>query len=357
MGLFYKTDGLTSYYTDDSGDVVERSHTTAYTQSGSTLEHTATDIYGAGITNNSAGIWFSSDGTKLYIVWTDFEYYDYENGYMEQFSLSTAWDLSTVNTTPTTTLTLPKGTEFPHYPTSGTALYSDTTIWTGLEWADNGLSFYFIRNEFSDYVYSVGRSSNAFKCNYTLTSAWNLSTASLSSTTSISISEIAPTPNFYGGYVTLYHTMSGGEVVVAMDDEFLQLDSISDTTPNYTSSLGTTVSWFFSEDESLLLGNGTYQCAATHTKIETNYTVGGVSVTSIGSSTGQPVKFSVCSTAFTQTYYHDGAGSGPVLGDTLYSNDPGVTTLPAAKYRMGTLFLSSQVTCNSSGVVTDVAVC
>ncbi len=358
MGLFYKTDGLTSYYTDDDGDVVERSHTTAYTQSGSTLEYTATDIFGVsgGITNNGAGIWFSSDGTKLYIVWTDFEYYDYDSGYMEQFNLSTAWDLSTVNTTPATTLTLPKGTEFPHFPTSGTALYSETTLWTGLEWADDGLSFYFVRNEYDDFVYSVGRGSNAFLCSYTLSSAWNLSTASLSSTTSIAISDIAPSPSFYGGYVSMYHTMSGGELVICMDGDFIQLDSISDTTANFTSSLGSNVSWFFSDDQSLLLGNGTYQCAATHTKIETNYPSGAV-VTSISSSIVEPGKFPVCSDSFTQTYYHDGSGVSPAIGDTLYSDDPGVTTLAAGKYRMGTIFVSSQVTCDSSGVVTAVSIC
>ena len=150
--------------------------------------------------------------------------------------------------------------------------------------------------------------------------------------------------------------MSGGELVICMDSDFIQLDSISDTTPNYTSSLGGGVSWFFSDDQSLLLGNGTYQCAATHVKIQTNYT-SGVSVTSVPSSTVQAAKFNACSVSFTQTYYHDGSNSTPVVNDTCYSDDPGVTTLAAGKYRMGTTFASTQITVHSSGVVTANSTC
>jgi hypothetical protein len=270
MGLFYRTDGLTSYYSDDGGDVKERSHTSAYTQSGSTLEYTASDIYGDSNSNPFlTSIWFSSDGTKLYIVWTDLEYYDSDDGYMEQFSLSTAWDLSTVNTTPVTTLTLPKGTEYPYYPTTGTALYSDYTGWMGLEWADDGLSFYFLRYEASEYVYNVGRDSVTFKVDYTLTTAWNLSTASLSSTTKIAISE--ETNTIDSAFCSMYHTMSGGEIVLSKGGDFLQIDSISDTTANFTSNIGGGTNWFFSDDETLLLGNGTYTCYSGAVKIDTNY--------------------------------------------------------------------------------------
>ncbi len=325
MGLFYRTDGLTSYYTDDGGDVKERSHTTAYTQSGSTLEHTEVNIINGGsgtLSPITTGIWFSSDGTKLYILWTNIEYYDSDDGYMEQFSLSTAWDLSTVNSTPVTTLTLPKGTEYPYYPTTGTALYSDYTAWMGLEWADDGLSFYFIRYEADNYVSGVGRDSVSYKVDYTVSSAWNLSTASLSSTTKISISESS---GFESGFVSMYHTMTGGEIVIAKGNEFMNLDSITDTTANNTSSLGSTVAWFFSEDETLLLGNGTYTCAATHVKIDTNYVQ--VSLTAFSSSVGNKNSSTACGYSVNQTYYHDGSGSSPTVGDKVYSDSGGTTPL------------------------------
>ena len=65
--------------------------------------------------------------------------------------------------------------------------------------------------------------------------------------------------------------MSGGEIVLSKGEDFLQIDSISDTTANFTSSLGGGTSWFFSDDETLLLGNGTYTCYSGPVKIDTNY--------------------------------------------------------------------------------------
>lgn len=278
---FFKTDGLTSYNVSPSNNkILQLTHTTAYEYASTTSTSKSNVPAGSGeqIAGGSC-LWFSADGTKLFALYTDFEYFDIDRGYMKQFSLSTAWDITTLNTTPTTTLTLPLGTRYPTYPTSGTALYSENLNWQGLEFADNGLSFYFIRYESDEYDNSyypnATRAQVSIKCDYTLTTAWDLSTASLTSSTDIAISDIDYGDATVSGFVSMYHTMSGGELVVLMGWGFMNLDSISDTTPNFTSSLGSggTRQWWWSEDETLLVNEGVLggDCFGGDREIATNY--------------------------------------------------------------------------------------
>ena len=264
MGLFFKSDGLKSYrLTGSSEQVIQISHTTAFREAGSSQVGSAiSSLYGTDGTYTDA-IFLSSDGTKLYILYTDFitvnQSGDGNQGYLKQFTLSTAWLLSSINTTPVHTMTLPRGNEW-----SVTGGYSNRQRWSGLEFNSAGTSFHLLRYE--DNGLGAGSvESVTFKADYSLSSAWTLSSNSLTSTTEIAYSSVTG----YGGQCSGFHEMSGGEFILSMGGQFIQLSSISDTTANFTSSLASGA-FFFSTDESLLL-QASISCGTVDTEIETNY--------------------------------------------------------------------------------------
>jgi hypothetical protein len=320
MGLFFKSDGLKSYYLN--GDFVSQAtHTTAFRASGATTITNTNSLFGND-GSYSDSIFLSSDGTKLYILYTDYAVSTANQGYLRQYALSTAWLLSSLNTTPTTTTTLPLGTEYSIY--SGK---SAKQKWSGLEFAPDGLSFHFVRYE-NNNVSGATQQSVTFKVNYTLSTAWSLSSASLSSTTKIDYASVTG----YGGMCLGYHTMSGGEIILSMGGNFIELSSITDTTANSISSLAST-GFFFSTDETLLLQNGANTCGIVHTEIDTNYS--SSSLTSFSSSESSKFQSTACGFSMNQTYYHDGTGIIPKVGDIVYSDSEG--TLPLSKwyYRNG----------------------
>lgn len=315
MGLFFKSDGLKSYYLD--GDYVSQAtHTTAFRASGSTQVSTTNSLFGTDGTYSDS-IFLSSDGTKLYILYTDYAVSTANQGYLRQYTLSTAWLLSSLNTTPVTTTTLPLGTEYSIY--SGK---SAKQRWSGLEFAADGLSFHFLRYE-NNNVSGATQQSVTFKVNYTLSTAWSLSSASLSSTTKIDYASVTG----YGGMCLGYHTMSGGEIILSMGGNFIELSSITDTTADSISSLGSS-GFFFSTDETLLLQNGANSCGLVHTEIDTNYSAN--SLTSFSSGLSSKFQSSACSFSLNQTHYHDGSGFLPAVGDIVYSDSAG--TVPLAKW-------------------------
>ena len=60
-----------------------------------------------------------------------------------------------------------------------------------------------------------------------------------------------------------------------------------------------------------------------------------VTLTSFYSSTGSTSQSTACGLVDTQTYYHDGSGSVPVVGDNVYSDSAGTTALPSNHYFSG----------------------
>lgn len=85
------------------------------------------------------------------------------------------------------------------------------------------------------------------------------------------------------------------------------------------------------------------------------------SVTSFFSGSGQSDFKFVCSQSLTITYYHNGSGTFPAVGDTVYSNSAGTTTLGNGFYTRGAnAFLGAtgyyQVS-GGSGVVSAVGAC
>jgi hypothetical protein len=57
------------------------------------------------------------------------------------------------------------------------------------------------------------------------------------------------------------------------------------------------------------------------------------------------------------TLYHDGSGTLPVDGDTIYTNDPGTTTASAGVYAYIDGRTKKTFSANSSGVVSDLTNC
>ena len=62
----------------------------------------------------------------------------------------------------------------------------------------------------------------------------------------------------------------------------------------------------------------------------------------------------ICSQTLVITYYHNGVGAFPNVGDTIYTNSGGTTTLGAGYIKINSL---QYVLTNSSGVVTNLYPC
>ena len=78
-----------------------------------------------------------------------------------------------------------------------------------------------------------------------------------------------------------------------------------------------------------------------------------VALTSFSSSTVE-TSGEVCNAAISQTYYHNGSNVLPAIGDNVYSNTSGTTSLSSGFYKISSL---SNIRVNSSGVVTEIGIC
>tara|TARA_R110002051_G_scaffold265807_1_gene325625 strand:+ start:105 stop:1130 length:1026 start_codon:yes stop_codon:yes gene_type:complete len=340
MGYFFKSDGLKSY-TSQSDSIAEWSHTTAWDDStGKTLVSSQSGFLSSYANSSNTSIFFSDDGLKMFVAYTYFDGSEANVQYVKEHSLSTAWLLSSGNTTATTTITVPLGTEWDVNSTG----YSSDQIISGLEFASDGLSFHVLRYEESGVSTSI-----TSLLVYTLTTAWTLSSATLSSTTTIDIltggDNIIRSPISPG-----YHTMSGGEIVLAYDGNFVEITAITDTAA-VTSNPISTGSFFFSSDETKLFQNG--DCGWVYTNIATDYTSSTVTLTSFASSLGNKTITTVCGYSITETYYHDGDYVIPDIGDSVYSDSGGTISLSNSSYQVG---LSQYIT-TASGVVASTGFC
>ena len=143
--VFFKTDGTEMYVLGTTNDVVSQ-----YTLS------TAWDISTASYTTNKsvssestshAGLAFSSDGTKMYVL-------DDGNNSVDEYSLSTAWTVSTAS-----------------YSSTFALGYTDS--WYGLAFKDDGTSFFSFKNSGKALV------------EYVMSTAWDTSTAAAGVTYSL----------------------------------------------------------------------------------------------------------------------------------------------------------------------------
>jgi len=156
QGLFFKSDGLKMYASDQS-NAYQYSLSTAWDLSTISYDSKSLSLSSASDPNN---IFFKSDGTKFYVV-------SKNDSYILEFDVSTAWDIST-----------------------GSSGYSRRYLVssqmsnpTGIFFKPDGTKMYVLSNN-DDTVYQ-----------YSLSTAWNVTTASYDSKSfSVSSQEANPRP-------------------------------------------------------------------------------------------------------------------------------------------------------------------
>jgi len=190
-GLRFSTDGTKFYVLDGNSpqSVYQYNLSTAWDLSTSSYSNNSFNV--SSQETQPSGVAFKSDGTKMYII-------GYTGDDVNEYTLSTAWDVSTASysqnysvssqtTLPTDIYFKPDGTSFYVSGSSTRTVYQYdlTTAWDistasytnnsiavserdGLAFNSDGTAFYVVGNS-TDTVYE-----------YSLTTAWDLSTASAS---------------------------------------------------------------------------------------------------------------------------------------------------------------------------------
>jgi len=145
FGLYFKTDGTRLYYISNSIDkIIQVDLSTAWD-----LSTAGTEVQGAPAVGSIVrGVRFSSDGTKMYSS-------DRANTQIEQFNLSTAWDISSSSASSTPSQTFNVG--------------SQTTQPAVCEFNPSGTKMW-VTDSGNDSIYE-----------YSLSTAWSVSSASYSS--------------------------------------------------------------------------------------------------------------------------------------------------------------------------------
>lgn len=138
-----------------------------------------------GVSNAPQSLTFKSDGTKFFVI-------DYGSDTVDEYSLSTAWDVSTAS--------------YQH----GFSVSSQESIPTGVFFRNDGGS------EDGKQMYVIGYNDNVSE--YDLTTAWDVSTASYSQNFSVSSEEANPRDVFFKNDGTkMYIVGSSGDEVNEYD--------------------------------------------------------------------------------------------------------------------------------------------
>ena len=214
-GMFFKPDGLTFYaLTRQNADSVEQySLTTAWDIS--TVNTTPVNSFTTSSQENAAqGLSFKADGTRMYVVGI--------NDVLYEYSLSTAWDISTAS-----------------YNSVSKTLSTDNGP-TDLFFKPDGTKFYVTE---SNYVYE-----------YSLSTAWDITTASLT-TKSAAFSTKGGATSTTGVYLN-----GDGTALFTASAGTHRVYQYPLSTPYAVSSLGTsTISFLFSSEFSgvaaMIFGN------------------------------------------------------------------------------------------------------
>ena len=209
-GLYIKSDGLKLYTIGDQNNSVYQ-YTLSSAWDISTASYDSVSFSVGGQEGEPQGIFFKSDGTKFYIVGN-------VNKTVYQYTLSTAWDLSTAsydsvsflvsseNSAPSAIFFKSDGTKF-YIIGRGTDKaiyqYSLSSAWdlttssydsvSFLVSSQNSIPTGFAISTNGAKMFVMGRGGTASIYQYTLSTAWNLSTASYDSV-SLPISTIDDTP-------------------------------------------------------------------------------------------------------------------------------------------------------------------
>lgn len=196
-GVFFKSDGTAMYVVGQSSDSAHQ-YTLSTAWDVSTASYASKSFSFASQESNPQGISFKSDGSKVYIIGFGSTIY--------QYSLSTAWDISTASydsvSASTSSQFFPRGL---HFRPDGTYFYvigngrdsvdqySLSTAWDISTVTNDNVNFsvssedgeaasvYFNPDGTKAYVLGTNQSADAVY-EYTLSTAWDLSTASYSNT-------------------------------------------------------------------------------------------------------------------------------------------------------------------------------
>ena len=156
QGLFFKADGTKMYMVGYTDVVYQYSLSTAWDLSSASYDSVSFSV--GSQSTVSGDLFFKSDGTKMYVL-------NISGSALYQYSLSTAWDVSTAS-----------------YDSVSVNLSSQETQAQGLFFKADGSKFYIVG--------TTGDDVNQ----YTLSTAWDLSTASFDNIT-FSVSSVASSPS------------------------------------------------------------------------------------------------------------------------------------------------------------------
>jgi 6-phosphogluconolactonase (cycloisomerase 2 family) len=255
--IFFKPDGLRMFVLDNNTDLIyQYSLSTAWDVS--TATYTGFGAYVGTQTTTPNAVYFKTDGTKMYVLGSDIVY---------QYSLSTPWDFSTGISYDSKSFSVftqdagskdieisPDGTKMYMLGTINDAVFQYTlgTAWDistasydtvsfsvatedlnprGLFFKSDGTRFFFCGTD-NDSIYQ-----------YTLTTAWDLNTASYDSVLLSTLPQAAdPEAIFFRDNGTDFYVLSGADIVTqwAMqgDGELLVNGEIFTTEREFTSVAG-----------------------------------------------------------------------------------------------------------------------
>lgn len=214
QGLAFKSDGTKMYMQDFFGDVFQYTLSTAWDVSTATYASVSFSV--AAQFGNVARIEFSADGTKMYSVAS--------NNFIYQYTLSTAWALNTAS-----------------YASISKSVQAQDTSVRGVTFKPDGTKMYVLG--------AAGDDINQ----YTLSTAWNVSTASADGVTlSVAAQDTDPTGIFVSAdgeklYVTGTASDSIFEYIIA-ETTALTLPSSVQNPPSLNAKLSHAAYTFFTAD-------------------------------------------------------------------------------------------------------------
>ena len=244
QNIFLKPDGLTLYVIGSSNDSV-------YQYSLSVAGDISTASYDSvsfSVTSQEAtpqGLFFKPDGTKMYVSGS-------VSDAVYQYTLSTAWDLSTASYD-SVSFSISGANNSIYFKTDGTAFYAsngaDDTIYQytlSTAWdlstasyasksfstaTQDSLSYGVTLDSTGNKLYVVGLTTTPRVMQYTLSTAWDISTASYDNLTFTVSEDTAPVKTFF--------TSDGNKMFVlgTTNDTIYQYSTVTPATITYPSTL------------------------------------------------------------------------------------------------------------------------
>ena len=258
-GLTFKSDGSIMYVSGDAGNVIEEyALSTAWNVS--TASHTSSyDV--SSQTTDLEDVTFKTDGTKMYVLGGG------SNDRVYQYALSSAWDSSGAS-----------------YESKSFALNSQDTSPTGLAFKSDGTK-----------MYVTGNDGDTLE-EYTLSTAWDVSTASASYSLDISGEETSPEDveiSSDGKYIYVAGGQQDGIDVYALSTAY-NLSTASYVRTAGVSGTGTTLSSCF-----VNVSTGQFWSLDKDARTVSEYTIGAFSyptaspITVTGLTNGTSYTFNV----------------------------------------------------------------